>query len=251
MTPFSLAVRLWVILLSLLFAQHLDAANLSKRHDPKGDLKVGLDWELVKDRRHIDGDPQNEKKHRWVFTSYLTFTESTTSITDGQLVQMGLDAYDEMVADINQYAPEKDHLKGGLKSLPNAMTIMAFDTQIILASSIKGHQGFLSTFPGDNPLKTAMETCQLRFDEKHSDTKKKDGHRTQASCGEISTFWRYYQLDSPNNPVKRIASLQPRARVTTIGLQGESGPMVVEPCGKNNIVSTEINRQRPIQADFY
>ncbi|WAO88892.1 Hypothetical protein NCS54_00625900 [Fusarium falciforme] len=140
-----------LILLALLlaFSQFLEAVDFSRPRQPKGDLKVRLDYALATDGGRTKRD-KREGPHKWVFSTYLVFNEPVSSITSGQLRQIASDAIDEMSEDIMQYKPEDDDRTGRPRRLPGVMTIMAFDNEIILASSQKGSVAFLSRYP-DNP----------------------------------------------------------------------------------------------------
>ncbi|EEU39833.1 uncharacterized protein NECHADRAFT_79715 [Fusarium vanettenii 77-13-4] len=200
-----------LLVLLLAFSHFLEAADFSRNRQPKGDLKVRLDYALATNGGR-NKRLKSETAHKWVFSTYLVFNEPVSSITSGQLKQIAFDAFDEMAEDIMQYDPENEARTGRPRRLPGVMTIMAFDNEIILASSQKGSVAFLSRYP-DNPVSQTLDLCQTAWrdqvlsQEPENEQKATQDHFRQRKCGEVSTFFQYYQIHD-----KKIADLAPKAR---------------------------------------
>lgn len=218
-----------LLVLLLAFGQFLEAVDFSTPYQPKGDLKVRLDYALATDGGRTRRD-RRESRHKWVFSTYLVFNEPVSSITSGQLRQIVSDAIDEMTQDIMQYRPEPDDRTGRPQRLPGVMTIMAFDKEIILASSQKGSVAFLSRYP-NNPVSQTLDLCQTAWRDQvlsqdpGNEDKAAQDHFRQRKCGEVSTFFQYYQIHD-----KKIADLAPKARVSTI-IRTTTGHKIIPGCG--------------------
>lgn len=100
-------------------------------------MGITLDYSLAIARPNLPTPPGRGKQNaRMVlFSSHLTFNDDVSSITDGQLTQMALDAYNEIAGARTQYGLNRD-------TQPGALSVMAFDKEIILASSQKGKTSF-------------------------------------------------------------------------------------------------------------
>lgn len=124
--PIHSAWLLFVFLVSFASA----VFDLNQELDPEGALQVRLDYgfALRSDGENIDLTPQ---KRNVVLSSVLSFAGSANDISDGQLVQMCLDAYGEMVREGQRYG-----VPGGSK--PSVMTVLAIGKLVILAFSQRG-----------------------------------------------------------------------------------------------------------------
>ncbi|KAM6540406.1 hypothetical protein FALCPG4_002123 [Fusarium falciforme] len=215
MLAFGFSHPLVLLVLLLSFSQFLEAGDFSRPHQPKGKLKVRLDYALATDGGTTKR-VRAESAHKWVFSTYLVFNEPVSSITSGQLKQIASDAIDEMNDDVLQYKPLRDPRTQRPMRVPGVMTIMAFDNEIILASSQKGTTAFLSSHP-DNPVSKTLDLCQTIWKDQvlaqnpDDEGKAAQDHVNERKCGEISTFFQYYQMHD-----KKIADLTPMARVTTV-----------------------------------
>lgn len=218
-----------LLFLLLAFSQFLDAVDFSRPRQPRGDLKVRLDYALATNGGRTK-NVRNDGAHKWVFSSYLVFNEPVSSITSGQLRQIVSDAIDEMAEDIMQYRPREDSRTGRPQRLPGVMTIMAFDNEIILASSQKGSAAFLNSHP-DSPVSETLDLCQTIWRDKvlaqdpEDEEKAGQDHLNERKCGEVSTFFQYYQIHD-----KKIADLDPQARATTVIRTGR-GHKIIPGCG--------------------
>ncbi|PYH81050.1 hypothetical protein BO82DRAFT_416664 [Aspergillus uvarum CBS 121591] len=114
------------------------AADLSseKPYQTEGPTALGVKMDLNFARTWPGLDPKDPTVRRnRLFSSHLRFkspvNDETDGIEDGQLWQMALTAYNEMLANQEAYkVPDKQR--------PTAMTILAFDHEVILASLQKG-----------------------------------------------------------------------------------------------------------------
>ena len=232
MSPSRSVSRLTTLILFFLFSFVLNAADLSLRHEPQGDLEVRLDYALAKPGARLEGS------HRWVYSSYLTFNEDVSSITDGQLKKIAMDAFQEMEAEVKQYKPDPPAENGKLAILPGVMTIMAFDKEIILASSQKGRSGFIDHY-SDSPVKEALDLCRTLWRETIAPANGANAeldHKNQRKCGEISAFHQYYQIHN-----KKIGDLDPKSRVTSI--YRSRGLHIIPPCGGNTANGKKVRQK--------
>lgn len=225
MSSLLCALRLVAFFVLSLFGHTIQAADLSTRHPPKGELKVRLDYGLA-----TQSKSPIEQRHKWVYSSYLVFNEPVSSITDGQLKMMAINAYREMEAEILQYKPRRPPRGSKPAILPGVITIMAFDDKIILSSSQKGNTGFISAWP-DSPVSLSLDRCSALWKESvladpTNNAEPIQEHRTGAKCGEVTAFHQYYMThDQP------ISDLSPKARVTTVFKFRKDTYRVIPPCG--------------------
>ncbi|KAI6762374.1 hypothetical protein HG530_008354 [Fusarium avenaceum] len=225
MSSLLCALRLVAFFVLSLFGHTIQAADLSTRHPPKGELKVRLDYGLA-----TQSKSPIEQMHKWVYSSYLVFNEPVSSITDGQLKMMAINAYREMEAEILQYKPRRPPRGSKPAILPGVITIMAFDDKIILSSSQKGNTGFISAWP-DSPVSLSLDRCSALWKESvladpTNNAEPIQEHRTGAKCGEVTAFHQYYMThDQP------ISDLSPKARVTTVFKFRKDTYRVIPPCG--------------------
>ncbi|CAM1510070.1 Fc.00g004050.m01.CDS01 [Cosmosporella sp. VM-42] len=191
--------RFLVVGLLFAFSHVLNAANLKERFDPPGHLGVRLDYELATQKTtRIDAN------HRWLWSSHLKFKEEVKSITSGQLTKIAIDAYKEMEADFKQY-----EIQGDEALLPDVMSILAFGTEIILASSQKGAGALIDRFP-DSPVRQNLELCKIVWRDYGTGTEQ--ANKNKGKCGEVMTFHQYYRT----HPQEPLLDLKDRARATTV-----------------------------------
>ncbi|OQD78004.1 hypothetical protein PENANT_c101G01795 [Penicillium antarcticum] len=187
--------------------------DLSVPKDPLGDLKVTVDYSAATTW------PKEQKangRRAWQFSSHIIFanpvgnsTNNHPAISDGQLWQISRDAVDEMVADRKQYgiSPQAE---------PTAMGILAWGSEIILSSSMKGGDSFFYEYEDGNTLVgQALQKCSI-FSQKH----KNDG-----SCAEPMSAHLYHQ-DSTRKPLK-----DELPRIGVWVKQGAQGWTKTDPCG--------------------
>lgn len=216
---FSSPIRAVSIVLGIccMLSQVLAAGyDISKPLKPLGPLGVTLDYSLAT-AWPLDQEPSTGQKRsrNWMWSSHLTFGQPVESITDAQLWQIVIDAYNEMTPDLAQY-------QLGKKNKPNVMTILAFGSEIILASSQKGLTSFSYNYKETEVL-SSLQLCQIVWGQdgpfKNTDVQ----HKNRGSCGETMAAQLYYSVtDTPlhlHNP--RIGSVS--------FFQGEPRPLA--PCG--------------------
>ncbi|KAK2811107.1 hypothetical protein FQN50_002443 [Emmonsiellopsis sp. PD_5] len=162
------------------------AYDIKTKKEPQGPLKVALDRAFALSF----GAPEDSNGPRsWLFTSHLTFKDDVEDIGDGILWGIALNATKEMEEERKQY-------EIGIRAVPNAMTILAWDKEIILASSMKGRLSFSYQQPTTSPVRQTLELCQMSWVSEYKDTKE-EGHRTEAKCGEPMAAHLYYS-SGPN-----------------------------------------------------
>jgi hypothetical protein len=182
--PIHSAWLLFVFLVSFASA----VFDLNQELDPEGALQVRLDYgfALRSDGENIDLTPQ---KRNVVFSSVLSFAGSANDISDGQLVQMCLDAYGEMVREGQRYG-----VPGGSK--PSVMTVLAIGKLVILASSQRGPVVF-TNLNSASPVSQSLNMCQLAFADvqqgRGEDPDNRD-HKNERKCGEIMSAHLWFRI---------------------------------------------------------
>lgn len=233
--------RLALFFLLFLFGHLLEAANLETDRAPEGKLGVRLDYALA-----TESSSKREANHRWLWSSHLVFKEEVASITDGQLKQLAIDAFEEMRDSAAGYELETSG-KGRntlTRYLPSVMTIMALDKEIIFSSSQKGKSGFIDKLVNsrdDNPMKELMIICQSLWSDivpTRPGAEEDSGHTNDLKCGEIFAFYLYYQ--DPNHKT-RFRDMKTRPRVTTVLGQRPRGAKIISPCG-----TKKPNKDEPV-----
>ncbi|OJJ98443.1 hypothetical protein ASPACDRAFT_61957 [Aspergillus aculeatus ATCC 16872] len=139
------------------------AADLSseKPYQNEGPTALGVKMDLNFARTWPDLDPKDP-------TSPVN--DETDGIEDGQLWQMALTAYNEMLANQEAYKVPRPQR-------PTAMTILAFDHEVILASSQKGAS--FSYHYLDTPVAKALARCQTMW---RNSYQTEAIHRRQGQC---------------------------------------------------------------------
>ncbi|KAH9210777.1 hypothetical protein DL95DRAFT_512717 [Leptodontidium sp. 2 PMI_412] len=187
--------------------------DVSKELEPRGPLKIRLDYNVAM----VAGTADKTNVIRTVvFTSHLKFDHDVSAFSDGQLVQLGFDAYNEMLVELARYG-------FGPRAKPSVMTVFAIGQEIFLASSQKGKGSFINTFP-DSPVLKSLALCQAVFTDR---TGLKDAHSHEAKCGEIMAAHSFFR----NNPT--VKTMKDRGgRTVTVDMVGGTSPLAVkEPCG--------------------
>ena len=204
--------------------------DVSKRLEPEGKLKVRLDYGLAlnwPEQYAADREPQPPRT--WFFSSHLTFKEPVDDISTGKLWQMAIDAYHEAINEGGRYGISE-------RAQPGAMTVLAWDKQIILASSMKGVRSFSYALQ-ETPVSKTLELCETIWKEADN-PKNKWKHKSQAKCGELMAAQIYYSLGGN-------ALGQQKHRVGTVNLDTvENEPRPAAPCGDPAKVS-ELTVTRP------
>ncbi|KAK2609216.1 hypothetical protein QQS21_002298 [Conoideocrella luteorostrata] len=210
-----------LLVLFLAALSHISAVNVERKLEPKGPLKVRLDYSLAGQKPMTNTDSQI----MWLFSSHLKFKNDVSSISDLQLKQIAYDAYPEMVRDMLQYKPVLDRTnKGFPERLPGVMTLLAWGNEIILASSMKGKLAFLTEMNA-SPVRTTLEQCQT-FPGAVRD--RKYGHMRDARCGEVSALHLFYK----KYPNKSLKDFKDKVRIVTVERKGDTYK-VINPCGWN------------------
>ncbi|KAF7588315.1 hypothetical protein BBP40_005881 [Aspergillus hancockii] len=177
----------------------LCAYDLSTELEPKGKLRVRLDYNLASSwptDYPLDKDPQPPRT--WFFSSHLTFKESVDNIEDEQLWQMAVDGYKEAIEEATRY--------------------------IILASSMKGVMSF-SYAMKDTPVSKTLEKCETLW-KKAGNPKKKWKNMIQGKCGELMAAQIYYSIGGKDLE-------EQKHRVGTVAWNREAkGPIPRAPCGE-------------------
>ncbi|KAH6712550.1 hypothetical protein BKA61DRAFT_577625 [Leptodontidium sp. MPI-SDFR-AT-0119] len=119
------------------------AYNVSNGLIPRGDLQIRLDYNLARAegaRRAPPTQTSNKDVRNVIFTSHPEFGQDVSAFSDGQLVQMGFNAYEEMLVELARYGFTK-------WAQPSVMTVFAIGQEIFLAISQKGKGSFMNNFP--------------------------------------------------------------------------------------------------------
>ena len=204
--------------------------DVSKRLEPEGKLKVRLDYGLAlnwPEQYAADREPQPPRT--WFFSSHLTFKEPVDDIPTGKLWQMAIDAYYEAIDEWARYGISN-------RGKPGAMTVLAWDKQIILASSMKGVMSFSYALQ-DTPVRKTLELCETIWREA-GNPEKKLKHQNQGKCGELMVAQIYYSLGG-----KPLGQQKHRVGTVTWSI-GQNKPRPAAPCGDPAKVS-ELTVTRP------
>lgn len=214
----------WLSLTIILcvFTTVIDSYDLSQRRQPQGPLGVALDFSFATSFPvGLDANPQ--PRRNWMFSSHLTFAQPVNTITDGQLWQIARDAYAEI-------EPERLQYRISDRGQANAMTVLAFGHELILASSQKGPTSFSYTFQDTRVLET-LRICQAAY-MITSSTGSNLKHRTDGRCGEVMAAHLYYTLyETPFLPAQH-------ARVATVVNDGDQNLGPRDPCGNPSRVGS-------------
>lgn len=145
-----------------------------------GNLQVKVDWPLVANKWPNQSPSVSSLSHHWVTTSHIKSIPKPLS--DGQLLQLAMDAYGEMTDAIKAYGASQD-------ARPSAMTALAFDDEVILASSQKGY-GSYSYDLEHTPVYSALKLCQLA---KVTSQSVGGLGGNQAMCGQVTALQLYHR----------------------------------------------------------
>lgn len=211
---------IWCMLSDVLFAY-----DISTPLRPLGPLGVTLDYSLAT-AWPLDQEPSTgrERPRNWMWSSHLTFGQSVDAITDAQLWQIAIDAHGEMRADLAQYGI-------GKKNMPTVMTVMAYNDEIILASSQKGQVSFSYQYKNTRVLES-LQLCQAVW-AGAADTHTDQPHRNKGSCGEVMAAQLYYSVTE-----NHLSQFNPRVGSVAIdkSLPAGSPPVPLAPCGGDGTV---------------
>lgn len=180
--PFQSFSHLAIVVLST-FSFHVKGA-FHQLPDPQpappGGLQMKIDYSLANAWSPTNG--VRNTRPPIMMSSHLTFANGVDhpNVTDNQLWQIARDAYTEMGMVLAQ--PENNQITNTKKYMPGVLTILAFDHEIILASSQKGQHSF-SYNSGETPVLAALRLCQATFVDS-SGSIPDNHHRRQGQCGE-------------------------------------------------------------------
>lgn len=226
-----------VVLLLLFLFQFTLSIDLRTDIEPTGPLKIRLDYALATKRDKSDV----QERHEYVFTSHLSFkglVNSNGGITDGQLVQMTIDAHKEMPPNFKMYKPKESNFEypGGV---PTVMTALAFGSEVIFASSQKGDLQFISSV-GTSKVWKQLNECKVLWGEA---TDRDEEHKHDRHCGEIMALQQYNALYGNRD----ISSFDGQARMVSIRVRKIQGGKPLgwethDPCGEDDPVSFQPDR---------
>jgi hypothetical protein len=201
------------------------AYDVSRPKDPKGKLKVTLDYSLATSWP----EPKDDKftgQRPWTWSSHIVFKEAVEKgITDGQLWQIARDAVDEMSVDRVQYGI-------GPPAEPTAMGVLAWGDEIIISSSVKGAGSFSYNFQGGNTeVRESLQKCQILWGERSlPDANKELEHKNKGNCAEPMAAHLYYRNNGKDLPAQH-------ARIGTWVKVGKTWQQI-DPCGTGSTVRT-------------
>ena len=210
--------NLSLLLLGVFIALCNAAYDITRKIEPAGKLGVGLDLGLALSWPSNVDASENGIARGWVWHSHLIFKEDVSSITDGQLWQMALDAYDEAQENRRSYG-----IGDGGK--PTAMAVMAWDKEIIFASSQKGSP---LSYGRPSPVRKYLDACGYVAGRKKGAL----AHRTKARCAEPMAAHLYYSIHS--DPLE-----DKKARIGTVVEDYNDSTNIeqTDPCPKDRNVS--------------
>ncbi|CZT03465.1 uncharacterized protein RAG0_10204 [Rhynchosporium agropyri] len=201
-----------VLLLTLVRAEY----DISKELTPLGPLQVRIDYNLV-----MEGGPAHKNRiiRTIVYSSHLKFERDVNAFSDGQLVQMAFDAYNEMVEEVKHYG-----FSGYGK--PSVMTVAAIGQEIFLASSQKGRGAFITRYPKSQASKS-LAICQITFNNGLQAHQLTSGHANESKCGEIMAAHSFFRNNPSYETIRGLGG-----RIVSVDELGGSSPLAIkEPCG--------------------
>lgn len=214
----SLRFSCLLLLAGWFLISSLNAIDARTEKPPKGKLGMSLDYQLAK-------EDEDARRAIYVWSTHLVFNGNVQSIRDGQLITLLWDARDEFVEDAQQY-------EFGPKRWPGAITILAFDNEIIISSSQKG-PSFTYKY-SQTPVKELLAQCSAIWQQGAAGREEKQ-HRSQGSCGEIMTAHQYY-LTRQNQQGPPLHTQNART-VTLFHNPFTKITDLIPPCGTNQAVS--------------
>lgn len=219
-----------ILLVALLaISPGLCVYKVPNRLDPKGALRVGLDYSLSS--KWPEKTSKNWVKRRSsLFSSHIVFNNQVSEISNGQLWQISYDAITEMVADADQYGLEDT-------DRPGAMGIMAFGNEIFLTSSQSGGPSYSYEASDTNPVKVALKMCQNA--EKYPGWKTDELHKNNGKCVEVSSAQMYFLLNKDEKTIESLKNQKPRVAVWTMN-RGTGKWRKTAPCQDPKQVSSRI-----------
>ncbi|KAM7217617.1 hypothetical protein V8F06_007001 [Rhypophila decipiens] len=200
-SPFWLALILASLLPSAL------GADFSQNKDPKGPLRVRLDYGLATSWPKNDL-PVSATKRTYVYSSHLVFRESVDSITDEQLWRITTDAHQEMVRN------HKDEFGAPTKICP-------------------GHHSYTYGY-GETPVKKKLELCSLIWGVNTGIWQPRQ--RNSGSCGEVMAAHQYYLV---HNSGKKEDGLENQKGGRTAAVRTTPSDLTkaepTDPCASKNL----------------
>lgn len=214
------ASRIWCLFLGVLSAWAAFVDN-PQRRDALGPLGVTLDFDFaINYPLPIPPRGQKQVPRNFVYSSHIVLNNPVSRLTDGQLWQIAKDAHNEVFDDMRQY-----DLQRNTKNTPLAMSILAWDNEIILASSQKGQNSF-SYGVANTPVWQALERCQI-VSQREGPNGINRPHKNDGKCGEEMASHLYY-LFNQGRPLGERGAV-----VGTVlgGSPGDDKPQATNPCG--------------------
>ncbi|KAF4551335.1 Hypothetical protein D9617_14g077930 [Elsinoe fawcettii] len=151
-------------------------------------------------------------------SSHLRFNDNVNSMTDQQLYQMTIDAFNEMDGAMADYGWDPNGLRR-TNYMPSVMTVLAAGNDVFLASSQKGRHSFVTGIP-DSPVAQALKRCE---------TTARPGPKYEGKCGEMMVTQAYYRL-YPSPSGRRGQG----ARTLSVQKDLRGDVTFVLPCGTND-----------------
>lgn len=195
------------------------AYDLSTERTPHGPLQVRIDYNVARPAGSTPSQASNKDIRTVIFTSHLSFSQDVSAFSDGQLVQIGFDAYEEMLVELSAYGFTQ-------YAKPSVMTVFAIGQEIFLATSQKGMGSFINRFP-DSPVKKSLALCQAIY----SDGSKGNMHKS--NCGEIMAAHSYFRSHPTATTMKGLGG-------RTVTVEKAPGLKIKAPCGTSEDVSSPL-----------
>ncbi|KAM3436219.1 hypothetical protein NHJ13734_005208 [Beauveria thailandica] len=164
-------------------------------------LQIKLDRDLYKKQGSI------------VYASHLQSDEKL-DISDSQLYRIAKDAFMEMRSSATK--------NGLIEKIPNVMTTLFMNNELIFASSAKG--------PKDPYDKEDQVVGDLTVCSKANEGKR---HKNGGRCGEVMAFHEWYQTHEGSSRLNKDSG----AKIVAISMQknaaGRREPLILAPCGND------------------
>ena len=223
-----------LLLVGLIYSLAGLAYNVANMLRPQGPLGIALDYSMVSDVPQAVTD--NTVIRPVLYSSHLHMKNPVSEITDAQLWQLAFDAYAELGVDATQYG-----WPVALRNRwPNAMSVLAWDNELILSSSLKG-SSYTYEFT-NSPVKESLDICQAAWTSMGPANGNPE-HHTEGKCGEPLAVHQYYMMDT-------IPLRDRHARIGTIVWNPVAQQMQQrDPCGDQNARIVSQRRDPPQHAE--
>ncbi|QIW96308.1 hypothetical protein AMS68_001826 [Peltaster fructicola] len=218
----AISLLWWLTILVYTLAGVGALLDFRTEFNDQGSLGMKLDYNLA---RHsgLDTDQQtsDDDIRTLIVSTRLVFKGDVNTLSDGQLVQMGGDAFREKLVEFEKYGLKKT-------KQTSLVTLLAVGNEIYISTPMRGSLEFTYSMQ-DSPVVAQLMECAILA--------RRQGlvgrHRFGATCGEPMVAHQYFRIHQDQRTLQGLG-----ARVVSVRVGGTKGIKVIDPCGT---VVTEDN----------